>query len=169
MALRAAVQLSRAGREQAALDAVRAAADDRNPAVRAAAMNAAGELGRDGNALATAHLRDADVDVRLAAARAVIATGPRDAALPALVSALSTPRRLDAADELARLGDARGLAALQASARAADPIERRIALALLAPLPAARDALVAALGDADADIRLDAAGALLRRIFRYER
>jgi hypothetical protein len=107
--------------------------------------------------------------VRLAAARAVIATGPRDAALPALVSALSTSRRLDAADELARLGDARGFAALEASARAADPSERRVALALLAPLPAGRDALVAALTDGDADIRLDAAGALLRRMFRYER
>jgi len=169
VALRAAVQLSRAGREQAALPEVRAAAEDRNPAVRAAAMNAAGELGRDGNALATAHLRDPDVDVRLAAARAVIATGPRDAALPALVSALSTSRRLDAADELARLGDTRGFAALQSSARSSDPIERRIALSLLAPLPDGRDALVAALDDRDADIRLDAAGALLRRMFRYER
>ena len=169
VALRAAVQLSRAGREQAALPEVRAAAEDRNPAVRAAAMNAAGELGRDGNALATAHLRDPDVDVRLAAARAVIATGPRDAALPALLSALSTSRRLDAADELARLGDTRGFAALQSSARSSDPIERRIALSLLAPLPDGRDALVAALDDRDADIRLDAAGALLRRMFRYER
>ena len=58
---------------------------------------------------------------------------------------------------------------LRASAHATDPVERRTALALLAPLPSARDALVAALGDGDADIRLDAAGALLRRIFRYER
>ena len=78
VALRAAVQLSRAGRGAGALPAVRAAADDHDAAVRAAAMNAAGELGRDGNALATAHLRDPDVDVRLAAARAVIATGPHD-------------------------------------------------------------------------------------------
>jgi len=169
VALRAAVQLSRVGRAQAALPSVRAAADDRNPAVRAAAMNAAGELGRDGQALAQAHLRDADVDVRLAAARAVIATGRPDLALPALVGALSTPRRLDAADELARLGDARGVSALQASAHAPDAVERRIALAILAPLPAGHDTLVAALGDADAAIRLDAAGALLRRLLRYER
>lgn len=169
VALRAAVQLSRSGHGPSLLPTVRAAADDRDAAVRVAAMNAAGELGRDGNALATAHLRDPDVDVRLAAARAVIATGPHDAALPTLVSALSTPRRLDAADELARLGDPRGLGALQASARAADARERRIALAMLAPLPSARDTLVAALGDSDADIRLDAAGALLRRLFRYER
>ena len=169
LALRAAVQLSRSGRAQAALSAVRAAADDRDAAVRAAAMNAAGELGPDGYALATAHLGDADVDVRLAAARAVLATGRHDAALPTLVSALSTPRRLDAADELARLGDARGITELRASVRAKDASERRQALAMLAPLPAGRDALVAALADADADIRLDAAGALLKRLLRYER
>jgi HEAT repeat protein len=169
LALRAAVQLSHNGRAQAALSSVRAAADDRDAAVRAAAMNAAGELGRDGYTLASAHLRDADVDVRLAAARAVIATGRHDAALPTLVGALSTPRRLDAADELARLGDARGVTELQASARAKDPVERRVALAMLAPLPAGRDALVAALTDADSEIRLDAAGALLRRLLRYDR
>ena len=46
------------------------------------------------------------------------------------MSALSTPRRLDAADELARLGDARGLDALLHVGRAADATERRIALAL---------------------------------------
>jgi HEAT repeat protein len=169
VALRAAVQLSHRGRAQAVLPAVRAAADDRDAAVRVAAMNAAGELGRIGNALAQAHLGDPDVDVRLAAARAAIATGPHDVALPALLSALSTPRRLDAADELARLGDARGLAALQTAARAHDAAERRAAVRLLSPLPAGHDALVAALGDGDADIRLDAAGALLRRLFRYER
>lgn len=169
VALRAAVQLSRAGRMQAGLPAVRAAAADRDPAVRAAAMNAAGELGRPGNALALAHLRDPDVDVRLAAARAVIATGSHEPALPALLSALSTPRRLDAADELARLGDARGLQALERAARASDPQLRRVAIALLAPLPDSRDTLVAALHDDDLDIRLDAAGALLRRQFRYER
>ncbi|MGZ3429072.1 MAG: HEAT repeat domain-containing protein [Polyangia bacterium] len=169
LALRAAVQLSRNGRAQAALAAVRAAADDRDVAVRAAAMNAAGELGSDGYTLAATHLRDADVDVRLAAARAVIATGRHDAALPALVSALATPRRLDAADELARLGDARGVVELQASARSKDAAERRVALTMLAPLPAGHDALVAALGDTDAEIRLDAAGALLRRLLRYDR
>lgn len=169
VALRAAVQLSRAGRMQAGLPAVRAAAADRDPAVRAAAMNAAGELGRPGNALALEHLRDPDVDVRLAAARAVIATGSHEPALPALVSALATPRRLDAADELARLGDARGLQALERAARAPDPQLRRAAIALLAPLPDSRDTLVAALHDDDLDIRLDAAGALLRRQLRYER
>jgi HEAT repeat protein len=70
LALRAAVQLSRAGRSAPALATVQAAADDRDPAVRVAAMNAAGELGSDGAALAVARLADADLDVRMAAARA---------------------------------------------------------------------------------------------------
>ena len=166
VALRAAVQLSRAGRGAAALPSVRAAAEDRDAAVRAAAMNAAGELGGDGVALARAHLRDPDLDVRLAAARATIAAGERDAALPVLVSALGTPRRLDAADELARLGDPRGVAALRAAAHSADADERRLGVLLLAPLPAGHDTLVAALGDGDARVRLDAAGALLRHLFR---
>jgi HEAT repeat protein len=169
VALRAAVQLSHNSGAQAALPAVREAADDPDPAVRVAAMNAAGELGRAGYTLAADHVRDADVDVRLAAARAIIATGRHDSALPALVGALETPRRLDAADELARLGDSRGLLVLQTSAHAADPRERRAALALLAPLPLGYDSIVAALGDSDADVRLDAAGALLRRLFRYDR
>jgi HEAT repeat protein len=166
LALRAAVQLSRAGRMTAALPAVRAAAADRDASLRAAAMNAAGELGADGAALAQAHLRDPDLDVRLAAARAVIAGGQRNAALPILVAALATPRRLDAADELARLGDARGVDALRASARAADTDERHLAILLLAPLPAGKGTLIAALSDRDAAVRLDAAGALLRRLFR---
>jgi HEAT repeat protein len=169
VALRAAVQLSRVGRARAALPAVRAAADDRDPALRVAAMNAAGELGADGYALATAHLRDPDLDVRLAAARAVIAAGPHEPAIAPLVGALSTPRRLDAADELARLGDQRGFAALEAAARSTDARERRTALALLAPLPVGDDVLAGALRDHDVDIRLDAAGAILRRMFRFER
>ncbi|HXU72882.1 MAG TPA: HEAT repeat domain-containing protein [Polyangia bacterium] len=169
VALRAAVQLSHDGRGGAALPAVRAAADDRDPAVRAAAMNAAGELGAAGYPLATAHLGDPDVDVRLAAARATIASGHHDEALPALVGALGTARRLDAADELARLGDARGLTVLQTSARATDPQERRAAIMLLAPILEGRSTLETALGDADAEIRLDAAGALLRKMMRYER
>ena len=169
VALRAAVQLSRVGYAGVALPALRAAADDADPALRAAAMNAAGELGREGNALALAHLGDPDVDVRLAAARAVAATGRHDQALAVLVNALATPRRLDAADDLARLGDPRGLEVLEAAARASDAHERRVALALLAPLPAGRDSLIAALADADAGVRLDAAGALLRRLLRYDR
>ncbi|MDB4965347.1 MAG: hypothetical protein JWN44_1036, partial [Myxococcales bacterium] len=129
-------------------------------------MNAAGELGSDGAELARAHLRDPDLDVRLAAARATLAGGGRDAALLVLVAALGTPRRLDAADELARVGDARGLDALRTAARSSDRDERRLAVLLLAPLPAGHDTVIDALADADATVRLDAAGAILRHIFR---
>jgi HEAT repeat protein len=130
-------------------------------------MNAAGELGSDGAALAVARLADADLDVRMAAARAAIAAGRRDAAIATLVTALDGPRRLDAADELARLGDARGLAVLTTTASAsADARARRAAVTLLTPLPSARPALVAAMDDADGSVRLAAAGALLRRFFR---
>ena len=154
----------------AALPAVRAAAEDRDPALRAAAMNAAGELGRDGYALATAHLRRSRR--RRAPGRRARRHRHRRATTspcPPLVGALATPRRLDAADELARLGDARGLARADRRRAPTDAHERRAALALLAPLPAGHDALVAALGDGDADIRLDAAGALCcARLFRYD-
>lgn len=166
VALRAAVQLERDGRTAAALATVRAAADDRDPALRVAAMNAAGELGARGAELALAHLRDGDVDVRLAAARAAATVGRHEAAIPVLVSALSTARKLDAADELARLGDARGFGVLRAFARSHDAGERRAALALLAPLPGSADTLAAALDDGDARVRLLAAGELLRRLFR---
>ncbi len=169
VALRAAVQLSRVGVAGATLPVVGAAANDSDPVLRVAAMNAAGELGRQGYALALAHLADPDLDVRLAAARAATATGRHDEALPVLVSALDGPRRLDADDELARLGVVRGLGVLQSAARSPDARDRRAALSLLAPLSAGRDALVAALADPDAEIRLDAAGALLRRLMRYER
>jgi HEAT repeat protein len=168
VALRAAVQLSHAGRATAALAAVRAAADGGDAALRVAAMNAAGELGTSGAALALAHLGDGDLDVRLAAARAVVAVGRHDAALPVLVSALSTSRRLDAADELARLGDRRGFEVLQAAARSSDVGERRAAVALLAPLPSAKPSLVAALDDSDGSVRLEAAGELLQRFFRAQ-
>lgn len=166
VALRAAVQLSRGGRGAPPIDAVRAAADDREAALRVAAMNAAGELGRAGADVAAEHLRDSELDVRLAAARAVVAAGRPQAALPTLLGALSTPRRLDAADELARLGDARGVDVLVATAKAQDAAQRRAAVALLAPLPAGRDVVVAALGDPDEGVRLTAAGELLRRMFR---
>jgi HEAT repeat protein len=166
VALRAAVQLSRLGQARAALPAVQAAADDRNAALRVAAMNAAGELGEAGGALASAHLRDPDLDVRLAAARALASTKKGELAVPTLVGALDTPRRLDAADELARLGDARGVAELKAATRSPDAAVRRVALALVGTLPAGRDALIAALEDPDAEVRLDAAGALLTRLLR---
>ena len=168
LALRAAVQLSRTSGAQAALPALREAADDADPAVRVAAMNAAGELG----APATR-----SPPTTCATPTSTCAWRPRARSSPPAVTTArcrrssarsETPRRLDAADELARLGDSRGLLCCRPPRTPPTPRERRAALALLAPLPLGYDSVVAALGDSDADVRLDAAGALLRRLFRYD-
>jgi HEAT repeat protein len=170
VALRAAVQLARRGQPGATLlrarDAVARAAGDRRWELRAAAMNAAGELGAAGLAPARAALRDPAPEVRLAAASVLSRSddaGALAAARAALVSALSTPLGLEAAAELTRLGDARGAAALDAGARAADPSLRRRAIALLGSVAGSTEPLRRALADADAGVRLGAAEALLRR------
>jgi HEAT repeat protein len=171
LALRATVQLAHAARRLPASGraTVQAAAGAADPALRVAAMNAAGELGASGRALALAALDDNVLDVRLAAARALLAIGPATQDEPARVAlraALAGPRALDAAEELARAGDATGIARLRAAADSADAALRRDALARLSPLLSARARLIAALDDSDADIRVDAASALLRRILR---
>ncbi|HUS63241.1 MAG TPA: hypothetical protein VMZ28_01820 [Kofleriaceae bacterium] len=165
LAVRLAVQLHRRGRAPQALLALRAAAIDRLAEVRAAAMNAAGELGDAGAAIALPLLRDPDLAVRLSAARAMIHAGHPDPARPVLLAALHTPFALDAADELARLGDPRGRAHLDAALASDDVAVRRRALQLAAPLPASLPALAHALDDSDATIRLAAAETLLRRAF----
>ena len=170
LALRAAVQLHRLGKLEQALAAVPTAAADRRPEVRAAAMNAAGELGPAGAALALPLLRDPDREVRFAAARALIAAGQPAAALPFLIAAVSTqpalPFALDAADELARLGNPLGRATLERALGSADAFERRRAVSLLAPLPGSLLLLEHALADIDPDVRLSAAESLLRRAYR---
>jgi len=165
LALRAAVQLHRLGREALALTAIRDAAGDRRAEVRSAAMNAAGELGEAGVPLAQPRLRDPDLGVRLDAARALVHAGHPELALPSLVSALDTPLSLDAADELARLGDARGRDRLESTALSGDPQARAHALSLLAPLPHSFATLTHALTDGDRSVRLTAAEALLRRAY----
>jgi HEAT repeat protein len=163
MMLRAAVALARLGHDDDAAAAIRAGAAHPRPDVRVAAMNAAGELGAAGADVAATLLRDRDLEVRLAAARALCHAGRPAAALPVLAAALATPLALDAADELARAGDDRGARALTAAAQGGDAGTRRAAIALLAPLPSATAALTHALGDGDARVRLTAAAALLRR------
>jgi HEAT repeat protein len=170
VALRAAVKLAKLGARATALATVREAATDPHAAVRVAAMNAAGELGDAGAPLAGAALADRDLEVRLAAASALAALGHPDQARPTL-AALSTetppaqaPRlRLDAADELARLGDARGVAFLSAAVRAPDPHTRQAALARFGLYPAGAGALVSALADPQLSVRLTAAEILLLR------
>jgi HEAT repeat protein len=165
LTLRAAVQLRRLGREAPAVSAVRAALADRRPEVRAAALNAAGELGAAGAELALPLLRDPDLEVRLAAARALAHTDRASVALPVLLSALGTTYDLDAADELARLGDARGRAHLQ-KVFDHDAQRRNTALSMLAPLPGSTPLLERALQDADGRVRLTAAETVLRRFYR---
>ena len=165
VALRAAVHLDRLGAD--ALAAVENAAADRHAAVRAAAMNAAGELRERGRALALAHLGDGDLEVRLAAARALLASGGDSGrARSVFRAALATPFRLEAADELARLGDAEGRRAVAFATHDADATIRRSAVASLGALSPEAPELGEALADRDAAVRLTAARTLLRRALR---
>jgi len=164
--LRAAVQLRRLGREAQAIEVVRAALADPRPEVRAAAMNAAGELGAASVELAESVLRDPDLEVRLAAARVLAHHDRADQALRVLRAALDGPLELEAADELSRLGDAEGRAHLNSAFASADPWRRRVALELLAPLPGATGVLERALADLDPQVRLSAAESVLRRFYR---
>jgi len=176
LALRAAVQLPRLGHARAALDAVTRAAADPHPELRAAAMNAAGELGADGATLAAPLCRDPDLGVRLAAARAALharedresrrAPEPPTACLTALRGALDGPRAIEAAEELARRGDAPARALLRAlvTRAGADVTARRAALSTVATWPDGELLLVAALADDEPLVRLPAAAALLRRL-----
>jgi HEAT repeat protein len=163
VALRAAVQLSRLGETARAVEAVRAAAADEHAAVRAAAMNAAGELGDAGAAVARASLHDRAAGVRLAAALALIATGHADEARATLEAALPDE---DAAEALARLGDARGAEVLRAAIHSPHPAVRERALSRWARIAGSRTDVAGALADASAAVRLTAAGIVLRRSFR---
>lgn len=161
VALRASVELHRLGLADA-VSAVRAAASDPREDVREAAMNAAGELGPPGLAVAETLLHDPSLAVRMSAARALAHGGEPEKARPIFSAALATRFALDAADELAHLGDPRGLAMLESAAHASDPATRRHAISLVAPLPASVSVLTSALADRDPEVRLTAASALLR-------
>jgi hypothetical protein len=181
LALRAAV-LARIP-DRAIAVVARAAAAPRAE-LRAAAMNAAGELGEAGGALAARLFTDAELGVRLAAARAVVhaynATGAGahsanarhpavEAALRVFADALVGERRLEAADELARLGDPRGRAVLDAEASDKDAGRRVESLRLLATLPDTLPRFALALDDPDFDVRLIAAESILRRVIGARR
>jgi hypothetical protein len=176
LALRAAVQLPRLGHPRPALETVARAVADPRPEVRVAAMNAAGELGADGAALATPLCRDPDPGVRLSAARAALharderdtrrAPDPPAPCLTALRGALDGPRALEAAEELARRDEpaARTLLRALVTRAGADVATRRAALSVVATWPDAEPLLVAALADDEPLVRLPAAAALLRRL-----
>jgi len=166
VALRAAVALAKRGDEARALPiAQRALASDQWP-VRAAALNAIAKLA--GKAAALPMVRKATADpairVRLAAARALIRLGHDDDARPVLVAALGSADeddRIQAAIDLVRLEDARGLQALTELARATAPATRIQAVRALLQAVQPTDALVAALADESAEVRLVAADVAL--------
>jgi HEAT repeat protein len=144
---------------------VRAAAAASDWTVRAAAANAVHDL------RAAAPLdplaADAEPAVALAAARALARLGRQEEARAAFAARLELADpalRGDAAAGLARLGDARGAAALEALAGDADPAVRRAALADFPPGPPVPLAVVAALADEDREVRVAAAVAILERV-----
>jgi HEAT repeat protein len=144
--------------------AVAAAATSPDWTVRAAAANAVADL-RAASPLG-ALAADRIPAVALAAARALIRVGRLDEARPPLVSGLALTDahlRLDAAADLARIGDARGTAALSALAVHPDPAIRAAALsAFPRSRPIAID-ILSALGDDSRLVRVAAALAVLER------
>jgi HEAT repeat protein len=142
----------------------RAAAADRW-AVRAGAANMAARAVDRTRAAAIAHrlAGDPELGVRLAAARTLASTGERAAAIEIFAAALTGDAALSAASDLARLGDPRGVQALEAAVRDADASPDRRAAAAAAHVTARRvtAGLVAALADANAVVRVEAAAALV--------
>lgn len=161
VALHVAMHRARRYNETApAVEAARVAATSPQPSLRVAGVQAAGSLGDAALPLVRTALHDPDLDVRLAAARILARRGDHDG----MMLLAATPS-LDAAYDLAQLGDARGTERLLAAAQSSDAAERARAIALLAPLPSSLPTLQRALDDPDRAIALTAAGALLRKAF----
>ncbi|HSK00880.1 MAG TPA: hypothetical protein VK932_06555, partial [Kofleriaceae bacterium] len=101
--------------------------------------------------------------VRLAAARTLASTGEQAAAIELFAAALAGDSALSAAADLARLGDARGTELLDRTVRdaAAGPDARAAAAAAHVTARRVTPGLVAALADASAVVRVEAAAALV--------
>ena len=129
--------------------------------VRAGGLNlATSVVGKDGaRKRATAALGDAELEVRLAAARLL---GDDPKAIEIYVAALSdVGARLQAAIDLAALGDDRGLAALADLVKATQPSVRRGAAGGYGMARRADLGLVVALADEDPLVRVAAAEVIL--------
>jgi HEAT repeat protein len=167
VALRAAVALRKlGGADGLAGAAVKAALADPAWPVRASGLNSAGAILDDAalSALAIAALSDPSIEVRLAAARLLLAHGGRDRAFPVLVAALTAPTpepRLEAAIDLARFEDERGVETIAALAGNADARVRSAAVRAHGTIRRITPALVAALADASPALRIEAASTLL--------
>jgi HEAT repeat protein len=142
----------------------RAAASDRWT-IRAGAANMAVRSVARTTAMAVAEklAGDAELGVRLAAARTLASTGERERAIAVFVAALGTDSALSAATDLARLGDERGTKVLEAAVRdaAGSPDQRAAAAAAHRTARQITPGLVAALADANGVVRVEAAAALV--------
>lgn len=135
------------------------AAEAKHAEVRAGAMNQASrvyskEALRDACAK---HFGDADLRVQLAAARAVAHAGFADQAASVFAAHLDD---VNAAEDLAELGDARGREALAKLVATGSPEDRARAAAAHRQAHVATGGLVAALADASPIVRVAAAAAL---------
>ncbi len=162
VALEAAIAVKDPARAEQALE--RAAASERWT-IRAGAANMAARAVDRTRAAAIARrlAGDPEPGVRLAAARTLASTGDRAAALEIFAAALTGDDAVSAAADLARLGDPRGEAALEAAVRDAAGGPDRRAAAAAAHVTARRvtPGLVAALADPSAVVRVEAAATLV--------
>lgn len=164
LALRAAVLIGPGPGWQSLID--RALASERWTDRAAAAGAAVETLGRQGAlVIAGRAIIDPRLEVRLATARLLLRLGQRDRAIAELARAASaTPPHIGAATELARLGDPRGLRALERAAASKDRAARAAAIAAHRTAGHISDPLVAALADDLPKLRLAAAAAILDAI-----
>ncbi len=165
-ALVAAEAAIAAKRPDLAAKALDRAASDERPALRAGAANTAVRaLGKE-RALAFARLLvgDPELSVRLAAARVLAHGGDRAAAIPVFQDALAQPElAIQAAADLAALGDARGVGYLDAAVRdlSHTPDARSAAVAAHRTAHRVTPGLVAALADPSGIVRAQAAALLV--------
>ncbi|MBT8492024.1 MAG: HEAT repeat domain-containing protein [Deltaproteobacteria bacterium] len=166
--IRAAVALFKRGRGDGR-EVILTALEDKAWTTRAAAVNSVARAMPKKQALRLvgAALADRRTEVRLAAARALLALGGERMAIAELDKALDDAvarNRLDAAVDLSRLGKARGREVLAALAEHRDPKVRSMAVPLQRFLPKPSRGLIRALGDDSARLRLVAAELILEML-----
>ncbi|MGE3760960.1 MAG: HEAT repeat domain-containing protein [Kofleriaceae bacterium] len=155
-----------AKRSDLAIAAVQKAAQAELWTMRAGAANLATRaFGRDkARPFLLGLAEDKDVGVRLSAARALAHAGDKATAIAVFTAALADPERaLSAAQDLASLGDPRGITLLDEAARdtKATPDARSAAVAAHRGARKITGGLVAALADASGLVRVEAAAVLL--------
>ncbi len=165
LALRAAVALYKRSPWNASSLLQRAYASD-SASIRVAALNATVALTDKAKALTLGKiaLNDSAASVQLAAARMLYGLGLQEPALATMRISLnddSLAIRLQAAADLARYGDAAGVAALSRFASAGSAEDREASVLAHRGASQITDGLVAALSDVNISVRLAAADVLL--------